>query len=830
MYIAGGLSGQCIIFVIEEQCLMRSGVIGARQPTDDARKDPRYERLYQAQKPDSDHEHSKIPLQQLLSRYHLKLVPLEGWSPLLLLAVALYSVISSIIAAKWVSSGSLLFIGPVVGLLAGLMTAKVPRLPQAILHLAACLIGYWLAIWLTCVPAFHISWKVLLGSIHAVLLNRSSTNVLPANNVIFFFYLAFLCYFLAYFGCWLIYRAHLPWLVALVYGSIALVNLNYAHSDDYYLIAILAVALILLVARVQLVSQLVQWTGEGLYTDPSWRRKVKVRCMLAACVVALLTLLLSWLLPIQTQPTGGKEIWNGIDNVVANVANGHIAWQDPAALIQPYQPPSNYFTDRLTVTGNVQLPPGEVLFYVSSSGPHYLEGSTFNIFDGHTWTSTLTEQDASNYAANQPLPQDVDRAGLPVITTQVTILQPPGGTKPYLFAPAQPRLFSVASTAYSDGTIGAWVQQKPLVRDETYQVVSWAPLADIQALNAVPLPKTGAGVWQRDPHYNQLAHFYTQLPDKLSPLVQQTTAQWTQGATSAYSALKDLESHLNNASIFTYSVTNPPVPATTDVATWLLQTRRGYCTYYASTMAIMARLLGIPTRIVTGFSQGMYDQLHNSWAVMGTDAHSWVQAYLPSIGWINFDPTPGYAPGAAPMQKTATTLPRSPVPQPMATQTQSMKKLAPVPQHMPQSGATISSTHSPVSGALMTVLLIAAFVLLLVLLIGVGVVSWWRNLYATSSFTASKFWRLCWLAGLFGLAPKKWQTPFEYGAMLSRHFPQHSQSLWRLTEMFVRERWGAPYQVPRQEEEQVVAQYWPSLLRMFLNRNWISIKRSWYKR
>src|SRR5262249_49175752 len=155
-----------------------------------------------------------------------------------------------------------------------------------------------------------------------------------------------------------------------------------------------------------------------------------------------------------------------------NVANGHIAWQDPAAIIQPYQPPSNYFTDRLTVTGNVQLPAGEVLFYVSSTGPHYLEGSTFDVFDGHTWTSTLTTGDASNYDADEPLPQDVNRSGLNAFKTQVTMLQPPGGTKFYLFAPPQPRIFNVASTVYSDGTAAAWVQQKPLARGETYLVTS----------------------------------------------------------------------------------------------------------------------------------------------------------------------------------------------------------------------------------------------------------------------------------------------------------------------------------------------------------------------
>jgi hypothetical protein len=360
------------------------------------------------------------------------------------------------------------------------------------------------------------------------------------------------------------------------------------------------------------------------------------------------------------------------------------------------------------------------------------------------------------------------------------------------------------------------------MRDETYQVTSLEPITDARTLKNVPLPNREARVWQRDTNYDQLARRYTQVPSKLSPLVQRTVTLWTQGATDTYSALKDLELHLNDAGVFTYSVTNPPLPTSIDVATWLLQTRHGYCTYYASTMAVMARLMGIPTRIVTGFSQGTFDQQHNAWTVLGSDAHSWVQAYLPSVGWVNFDPTPGYAPGASPVQKTATTPTKSPVPQPTSTKTQPMKKLTPVPQRAQPTGVVgaASSINGAGNSSLMTALLIVGLVLLIVLLGVAGVMSWWRNLYAKNSFAASKFWRLCLFAGLFGLAPRQWQTPYEYGAMLSRHFPQHSHSLWRLTEMFVRERWGAPYQGPRVEEENVVTQFWPSLLRMFLQRTW----------
>ncbi len=799
---------------------MRSSAIGGRRPPDIAPRDPRYERLYQVQKPYN--EPPKFPRRPLFSLHRFKLTPLEGWSPLFLLAVALYSVIGSIIAAGWVTHAAILFIGPLLGLLAGLITAKVEHVPQAMLHIAACLAGYWLAVWLTCVPAFHIPLALLLASMRAALLGGIATSVLPANNVVFFFYLAFLCFFLAYFGCWLVYRAHLPWLVALVYSSIVLVNLNYAQSSSYYLIAVLTMALILLIARVQLVSQLAQWTREGLYTDQSWRRMMTLRCMQAASVVVLLTLLLSWLLPVQAQPASGKVIWNGINNSITNIANGHIAWQDPAALTQPYQPPSNYFSDQLTITGNIQLPPGEVLSYSSAAGPRYLEGATFNVFDGHTWTSSLTDADANAYAANESLPVDTVNASANAIKLRVTVLTPPGGTKNYLFAPAQPVLFDVASAVYSDGTAGAWVQQKPMTRGETYQVVSQEPLANKQVLSGVPLPHRNTAVWEQEGNYNQLVLHYTQAPARISPLVQQTTLNWTRNARDTYSALKDLETHLSDPSVFTYALDNPPVPGNVDVATWLLQTQRGYCTYYASTMVVMARLLGIPTRLVTGFSQGTFDKQHNVWSVQGSDAHSWVQAYLPAIGWVNFDPTPGYAPGAAPVQKSAAAPAPSPGARPTPVQKQPMQKVTPAAQQEQQ--ARLHTTNASTSGggnsALWPALAAIGLALLVLLLAAACVTHWWRNLYAQSSFAASRFWRLCRLASVFGLAPKQWQTPYEYGALLSRHFPQHSRSLWRLTEMFVRERWGAPYQMPRADEKRVIAQLWPSLQRMFLRLPW----------
>ena len=310
------------------------------------------------------------------------LTPAEGWLPLFLLVVALYCVAFSIIAAGWVGHSVFLLISPLLGLLVGLLIAKIPQFSQAILHLAACLIGYWLAVWLTSSLAYHIPWMVLLGGIRAAFIGNISTGAASTGEVVFFFYLAFLCFFLGYFGSWLVYRAHLPWLVALVYCSILLVNMSYVKSDLIYLMIIMSAALLLLVARMQLMKQIMRWTQEGLYTDHVWRRTITRRFMQIASVLTVFALLISWLLPVQMQPDGGKALWDRLNNVVNNIVNGHISLQNPSAVLQPYQAPTNFFGNQLTVSGSVHLPVGEVLSYTSTGGPRYLEGFTYNHFDG----------------------------------------------------------------------------------------------------------------------------------------------------------------------------------------------------------------------------------------------------------------------------------------------------------------------------------------------------------------------------------------------------------------------------------------------------------------
>ena len=73
-----------------------------------------------------------------------------------------------------------------------------------------------------------------------------------------------------------------------------------------------------------------------------------------------------------------------------------------------------------------------------------------------------------------------------------------------------------------------------------------------------------------------------------------------------------------------------------------LQQRAGYCVHFASTMAVLARDLGIPARVAVGFTAGE-EQKDGSHVVKTHDAHAWPELYFGGVGWVAFEPTPAGA-------------------------------------------------------------------------------------------------------------------------------------------------------------------------------------------
>jgi transglutaminase-like putative cysteine protease len=131
---------------------------------------------------------------------------------------------------------------------------------------------------------------------------------------------------------------------------------------------------------------------------------------------------------------------------------------------------------------------------------------------------------------------------------------------------------------------------------------------------------------------------YLQKP-QLDSGIAELARKATEGAATPYSRALQLERYLR--SHYHYSLDLPKIPDDRDpLSVFLFDTKKGHCEYFASAMAIMLRHLGIPSRLVNGFQSGEYNPVGDHWVIRQYNAHSWVEAYFPSSGWMEFDPTP----------------------------------------------------------------------------------------------------------------------------------------------------------------------------------------------
>lgn len=124
----------------------------------------------------------------------------------------------------------------------------------------------------------------------------------------------------------------------------------------------------------------------------------------------------------------------------------------------------------------------------------------------------------------------------------------------------------------------------------------------------------------------------------IGPELPELAREITAGAGSPFDAALALQRWFTNEGGFTYS-TDVQAGTGDDALSTFLAERVGYCEQFSATMALMARALGIPARVVVGFTQGRREA--NVWVVRGTDAHAWPELWMGAAGWVRFEPTPG---------------------------------------------------------------------------------------------------------------------------------------------------------------------------------------------
>ncbi len=261
-------------------------------------------------------------------------------------------------------------------------------------------------------------------------------------------------------------------------------------------------------------------------------------------------------------------------------------------------------------------------------------GSALSNFDGRRWTEPLLRGESSLAQGTVPVAdlrqrsrQDAERMEYHVDVT--------GSDSGALFIAGVPEFINV---------IPGTAQPPRLLQttDDAFRALSaiGTPLSyEVSAQNSSPLPYPMSDMERRR---------YLALPFRLDSRIPELAQQWSDSAaagaapggapTDMERAIR-IEQHLRNE--YGYTLDGASLPAGRDrLADFLFVTRRGYCEYFASALAVLLRTQGIPTRVITGFQSGSYNDVSGAWVVRASDAHAWVEAWIGGRGWVTLDATP----------------------------------------------------------------------------------------------------------------------------------------------------------------------------------------------
>ncbi len=257
-------------------------------------------------------------------------------------------------------------------------------------------------------------------------------------------------------------------------------------------------------------------------------------------------------------------------------------------------------------------------------------GIALSVFDGRVWSNSFEQTqlrpagDGSYRLAPLPAVDSRDPSALAGRSLRYRVLMEPLGTNVFFLAERPQSLKGNFRRVTTDagGAVYNLDPETPITR---YEAESQLPEIDSDELrlaaNTAP-----AGMDE-----------YLKLPPldiRISKLAEEITA----AAPSNYEKAIALEHYL--ATHFGYTLELPSRVPPDPLANFLFERKHGHCEYFASSMAVMLRSLRIPSRMVTGFRGGEFNDLTGQYVVRASDAHSWVEAYFPGSGWISFDPTP----------------------------------------------------------------------------------------------------------------------------------------------------------------------------------------------
>lgn len=293
----------------------------------------------------------------------------------------------------------------------------------------------------------------------------------------------------------------------------------------------------------------------------------------------------------------------------------------------------------VAMLGGPANPDPSPVMKVTSDAPILLRGTIRATYTGYSWVDITPKNRYLYYDVTHrsvrdrvfDLQFDSPEGAFSEVSAQVELID--SGTST-LFVPGRMTDFDMAlSNAVYYNSSGEMFMARKAEPGDRYAVTALAPVYGDE-LNQAAL----WGATTDDSRYAAILDAHSQLPQGIEPELYALTMDVTAEAGNPYERAEAIADYLRGNMRYALEVEYPPQGR--DFVSWfVLDSREGYCSYFASAMAVMGRIAGLPTRYVEGYYAR--PGADGSAVLTGRDAHAWAEVYFEGLGWVPFDATNG---------------------------------------------------------------------------------------------------------------------------------------------------------------------------------------------
>ena len=377
--------------------------------------------------------------------------------------------------------------------------------------------------------------------------------------------------------------------------------------------------------------------GVAAFALPMERRREGVRPVILAPALALVLLALA-LAP------ANRLTWAPLENLameIRSIVDDYVHFTQqrlPFSINEKGYDRAGMIGDNVVaMLGGPAEPSSDPVLRVETAQDVLLRGTIKRSYTGYSWVDDQAKARYLYYdfthrrVRSEVFGADIvsDNDAFVDVSVAVEVL---GTDTSTLFVPAHMLSFDMGlSDAVYYNSTGEIFLTRDVEIGDSYRLTARVPASDAALIAAA------SRSWDAsDPNYDDMLSEYTALPGGIEDGVYALAAELTQGATTDAEKALAIQNHLANG--YRYTLNGRYPEGNRDFVSWfLLEERAGYCSYFASAMAVLCRMSGLPARYVEGYYVAASDG--GETIVTGRNAHAWVEVYLKGLGWTAFDPT-----------------------------------------------------------------------------------------------------------------------------------------------------------------------------------------------